>query len=97
MNQTSSDGGTSALAALQGRLKESLKTCKIAKLFVLEVFLIKSLKQHRSAVAANDQSEIDSALRAIQREHAFLTSNQIGLAESDACPPMVKLAKLAMK
>lgn len=94
--QTSSDGATDAMSTFQTKLQDGLFQAKIAKLYVVEAFIIKALRQHRTAVAANDQSGIQAALTALNKEHSFLTSNKIELTSADACPALWDLAKTTL-
>lgn len=82
-----SEGARESFANLNEQKEATLKVGRIAKLYIIEIFLLKALKQH-------SEGQEDS-LRVISRELGVLQSSMWGLGQADAQPSLISLAKRA--
>ena len=85
-DETSSDGGADSMIRLQGELGKAAKKAKVVKIFLLEVFLLKGLKQYTAASSAGDESAMANARGIIAKQQNFLIhANELGITENDIC------------
>ena len=96
-DQVCSDGAKDSLQNLGTLAAEIKEDAGVAKVYVVEAFLLKGLAQLYQARDANNQPLAGKALALIKTEHSFVSSNKLGVTAADVEPSLLKLASKALQ
>lgn len=96
-DQVSSDGAQDAMTKLQDKAKEAIEDAKLAKIHVINVFMLKSLKPITDCKAGtlilSDSDLIDHKC-VLSRQIAEISKHLLGVSEDDFLPFLYQQAKV---
>ena len=93
MDQVSSDGAVAAMAEFQKAWIEAKKVARQAKVHVVEVFILKALKQVEDAKAKGELNAISEGKQVLSRQLSSLSSEALEMSEDLVCPWLVSEAR----
>ncbi len=93
MDQVSSDGAVVAMAEFQKAWLEVKQVARQAKVHVVEVFILKALKQVEEATAKHDLNAISEGKQVLSRQLSSLSSEALEMSEDLVCPWLLSEAR----
>ena len=81
--QVKEDSAQDSLKELSKALAEVVAVAKSAKVLVIEVFMLKALKQHRTAREEQNGEQTAKAVNTLRKEIKYVEKNNLGITSCD--------------
>ena len=89
-DQVTSDGAVEAMAQLQQTVQHFQAVAHKGKVHIIEVFLLKALKQIKDGKNNNKgdhaSSDVNNGMQVLQKQFSEISSGTLGLKDGDICP-----------